>query len=370
MGEGRTFLRRAVPFALIGLALYGGLYTASERLIERYARRNRFFMVQAATQDRYGQVILGTSHAAVFDYEDMNARLEQLTRTKVLNLAIAGAGVTVNRLSLEYFLARHETSSVVYFLDSFAFYSSRWNERTVRRAALPSSAVRPGPRPTAVSASRGSAAWRSIISPVLESTITAASTGRGSDEADLPEAIGLCTSDRPATLNICIRRRWTSGRGACATAIWRGWTISSMRLQSQGTASSPSNRLSHHASIVSFRERPVSTRRFDHPAPSGVELHDFRSRSRTNGCSSTPHHLNRTGVLLQLSRTACAGRWRTADNTRGIRPRTAGDGGRGVWPAGLTSWPVVSPNRKCLGQGLPSLTGQHVRAAEDIGRAR
>jgi hypothetical protein len=134
--DARQFLRRGVPFVLIGLALYGGLYAVSEHLIARYAQRNRFFMVKTATHPRYGHVILGASHAAVFDYQDMNARLERMTGTTILNLAIAGAGPTVNRLLLEYFLGRHETATVVYAVDSFAFYSPQWNEDRLEDAQL------------------------------------------------------------------------------------------------------------------------------------------------------------------------------------------------------------------------------------------
>ena len=46
--ETRRFVRGAVPFTLIGLVLYAGLYVASERLIAQYAQRNRFFMVKTA----------------------------------------------------------------------------------------------------------------------------------------------------------------------------------------------------------------------------------------------------------------------------------------------------------------------------------
>ena len=116
-----TFGRRAAGFVLIGVVLYVGLYVASERIIAEYAQRNRFYMVQTAPQARYDHVILGASHAAVFDYRDMNVRLEAMTGTRILNLSIVGAGITVNRLLLDYFLTEHHTDSVVYVLDSFGF---------------------------------------------------------------------------------------------------------------------------------------------------------------------------------------------------------------------------------------------------------
>ena len=121
---------------LIGLVLYAGLYVASERLIAEYAQRNRFYMMQTSPQARYDHVILGASHAAVFDYRDMNARLEEMTGAQILNLSIVGAGITVNRLLLDYFLTEHHTDSVVYVLDSFGFYSAEWNEDRLQDAAL------------------------------------------------------------------------------------------------------------------------------------------------------------------------------------------------------------------------------------------
>jgi len=130
------FIRSAVPFVLIGLVLYAALYVASERLIAGYAQRNRFFMVKTASHANYDHVILGSSHAEVFDYRDMNARLEAITGSTILNLAIAGAGISVNRLLLEYFLAEHHTKSVVYVLDSFPFYSRAWNEDRLQDTGL------------------------------------------------------------------------------------------------------------------------------------------------------------------------------------------------------------------------------------------
>jgi hypothetical protein len=126
--DNRSFLRRSLFFLLIGLVLYLGVYALSEQLIYRYAKRNRFFMVATAPTMPFDTVILGASHAAVFDYADMNARLEEKTGSKIINLSVVGGGITVNRMLLEYFLANHQTNTAIYFVDSFAFYSRDWNE--------------------------------------------------------------------------------------------------------------------------------------------------------------------------------------------------------------------------------------------------
>jgi len=124
-----AFLRRAGAFAVVGLVLYLGVYLGAEWLVYETTERNRFFAVKTAQHDKYDHVILGASHAAVFDYRDMNTRLERMTGAKILNLASEGSGVTVNRILLEYFYESGlETDAVVYVLDSFVFYSSQWNE--------------------------------------------------------------------------------------------------------------------------------------------------------------------------------------------------------------------------------------------------
>ena len=126
--ESSGFVKRAIRFVAIGCLLYVGLYAGAEWLVRETAYRNRFHVVQSAPHARYDYVILGASHAAVFDYRDMNARLEEMTGARILNLANVGAGITVNRFLLEYFLRRRQTGAVVYVLDSFAFYSPEWNE--------------------------------------------------------------------------------------------------------------------------------------------------------------------------------------------------------------------------------------------------
>ena len=102
--EARAFLRGAAGFVAIGLLLYVALYAAAEWLVYQRADRNRFFMVRTAPSVEYDDVILGASHAAVFDFDQMNRRLEELTGARILNLAVVGAGVRVNRVLLDYFL--------------------------------------------------------------------------------------------------------------------------------------------------------------------------------------------------------------------------------------------------------------------------
>jgi hypothetical protein len=124
----RRFLRSSLLFLLVGFLIYVVIYIAADQLVYNYAKRNRFFAVKTAAVAQYDYVILGASHAAAFDYEDMTPRLEQMTNSKIINLSEVGSGIFVNRLLLDYFLTSHRTKSIVYVVDSFAFYSQQWNE--------------------------------------------------------------------------------------------------------------------------------------------------------------------------------------------------------------------------------------------------
>jgi hypothetical protein len=135
-GELRRFGRAAFLFALIGAVLYFGVYAAAERLVYQYAVRNRFFAVRTAPASQYDFVILGASHAGVFDYRDMNQQLEQMAGAKILNLSVVGGGVVPNTLLFDYFLTRHRTSHLLYVVDSFAFYSPQWNEERLQDRRL------------------------------------------------------------------------------------------------------------------------------------------------------------------------------------------------------------------------------------------
>jgi hypothetical protein len=134
--EVRGFVRRAASFLLIGVALYALAYAGAEALVYRYGHRNRFFAVRSIPPSQFNYVVLGASHAAVLDYRDMNRELERLTSARIMNLSVVGGGVAVNALLLEYFLSRHQTDSVVYVADSFAFYSAEWNELRLRDRRL------------------------------------------------------------------------------------------------------------------------------------------------------------------------------------------------------------------------------------------
>jgi len=115
-------------FVLVGLVLYGLLYVWSEILVQTHAEKNRFFSISSTPPTNFDTVILGASHAMPLDYGDFNKRLEEASGGTTMNLSIEGGGILPNRLVLDYFFTRHEAREVVFFLDSFAFYSPQWNE--------------------------------------------------------------------------------------------------------------------------------------------------------------------------------------------------------------------------------------------------
>lgn len=135
-GEGRRFLTNGLVFVLVSVLIYLAAYAVSEQLNYNYTQRNRFLVIKTAPEAKYDYAILGASHAVVFEFEDMNARLEKMSGSKIINLATVGAGVVPNRFLLDYFLTQHETANIVYVVDSFAFYGRAWNEERLQDTAL------------------------------------------------------------------------------------------------------------------------------------------------------------------------------------------------------------------------------------------
>ena len=138
----KQFLKSSAWFVLIGLLIYAGVYYGAEQLVYQYARTNRFHAVATANPEGYDYVILGASHAQPLGFEDANDRLQSASGARIINLSTPGGGLVPNRLLLDYLLAKCKARSVVYVLDSFAFYSREWNEdrlkdvRLFRRAPL------------------------------------------------------------------------------------------------------------------------------------------------------------------------------------------------------------------------------------------
>ncbi len=135
MAEGETIVNtkkyffRALIFILVGLGIYACVYAYSEIMVYKYTQRNRFFLVKNAPPTTYDWVILGASHAMIFSFEDMNQKLDQLTGTKIINLATLGSGIVPNKLFLDYFfLKNNKTKGVVYVLDMGVFSMKEENE--------------------------------------------------------------------------------------------------------------------------------------------------------------------------------------------------------------------------------------------------
>lgn len=124
----RPLWRSALLFATIGLVIYAGLYYACERLLYQTGKSNPFYKIETADQATYDWVILGASHAMTLGFDDVNDWMEGETGLHILNLASPGTGPLYNRFGFEHFLCDHRTKRLLYVLDSFAFYSPKWNE--------------------------------------------------------------------------------------------------------------------------------------------------------------------------------------------------------------------------------------------------
>lgn len=125
----RLFLAGAV-------VLYGALYVGAEALVHRYGEKSPLFLIATTPHKSHDIVILGASHAMPLAFEDVNAALEGATDTSILNLSIEGGGIVPNRFMYEAYRAKHEAKTMVYVLDSFAFYSQQWNEERINDPKL------------------------------------------------------------------------------------------------------------------------------------------------------------------------------------------------------------------------------------------
>jgi hypothetical protein len=128
--------KSAFWFVGIGLLIYAGVYYAAEQLVYRTGKSNPFFKIATANRLEFDWLALGASHAMPLDFADFNAYLERATGLRIINLASPGTGPLYNRFVLENFLQRHRARGLLYVIDSFAFYSSDWNEDRFADAKL------------------------------------------------------------------------------------------------------------------------------------------------------------------------------------------------------------------------------------------
>jgi hypothetical protein len=124
----KSLRRPAFMFIAIGLALYAGLYAASEALLLQHGRSHPIFKIAQLREASVDWVVLGASHAMPLDFADFNASLERATGQRIVQLAGPGTGPLYNRFVFEQFLQQHRTRGLIYVADAFAFYSRSWNE--------------------------------------------------------------------------------------------------------------------------------------------------------------------------------------------------------------------------------------------------
>ncbi len=119
---------RIAAFMAGALLLYAVLFAGSELLLRSTAKHNPVHRIMTAEANGQDWIILGASHAMPLDFDNFGEEITRITGQRVLNLAVPGTGPLYHRFVAERFFATHRTKGVLLVLDSFAFYSARWNE--------------------------------------------------------------------------------------------------------------------------------------------------------------------------------------------------------------------------------------------------
>ncbi|MGE5094235.1 MAG: hypothetical protein ACM3SO_03795 [Betaproteobacteria bacterium] len=132
----RRLLRSGLLFALFGAIMYAAVYVAADRLVYRTGQSNPLYKIATAAAREYDWVILGASHAMTLDFAAFAGEIERASGQRVVNLAAQGTGPLYQRFVLEEFARSHRARRVLYVVDSFAFYSRRWNEERFGDAKL------------------------------------------------------------------------------------------------------------------------------------------------------------------------------------------------------------------------------------------
>jgi hypothetical protein len=120
--------RSVVTFISIGVAIYCVLFFGSEGLVYKNGHSNPIFKIVTTDEKKLDWVILGASHAMTLSFDEFNSKMESDTGLKILNLSAPGAGPLYQKFALERFLKGHQTTNILYVVDSFAFQSRVWNE--------------------------------------------------------------------------------------------------------------------------------------------------------------------------------------------------------------------------------------------------
>ncbi|MBI2613554.1 MAG: hypothetical protein HYW62_02185 [Candidatus Levybacteria bacterium] len=115
----KRFILKVLILMVVNIVIYN---------VIMYLLYNKSFLESACTAPRNGEydfLLMGTSHTQVF-YDHI---VEKIIQKKMKNLATGAAGVVPEKIFLTcFFEANNKTNQVIYFLDPWALYSSRWNE--------------------------------------------------------------------------------------------------------------------------------------------------------------------------------------------------------------------------------------------------
>jgi hypothetical protein len=131
MGDHKKFLLKSAVFILLNMFILGWLLEsrmANLGLLHNRDTETHLFSIPK--NEVYDFVFLGNSHVAAFSGGDSHATVESILGMKFFSFAKRGAGVFPEKIYLSYFFNQHnKTKYIVYFLDPFVMYSSKFNEK-------------------------------------------------------------------------------------------------------------------------------------------------------------------------------------------------------------------------------------------------
>ena len=117
---------RIAAFVAIGLLLYAGLFSWSDRVLRAHGSSNPFHKILTAP-GHSDWIVLGASHAMPLGFADMPDQIAARTGKTVLPLGMTGGGPLIWRLIAERYFVDHSTGAVLIVLDDFGFADPRWN---------------------------------------------------------------------------------------------------------------------------------------------------------------------------------------------------------------------------------------------------
>lgn len=131
MRDHKKFLLKSAVFILLNMFIWGWLLASKmENLVPLNNKDTETHLFTIPKNEVYDFVLMGNSHAEAFAGGESHALVESTLGMKFFSFAKRGAGILPEKIYLSYFFdQQNKTKYVVYFIDSFVMYSSKFNEK-------------------------------------------------------------------------------------------------------------------------------------------------------------------------------------------------------------------------------------------------